>query len=52
MFYRLKDGARVYTLDENGTFSAHPAKFTVEDSFSKERIAIKRRFAIPPFNNL
>ncbi|AHL30144.1 Nop10p-like RNA-binding protein [Encephalitozoon intestinalis ATCC 50506] len=52
MFYRLKDGERVYTLSEEDSFSAHPAKFTIEDKFSKERITIKKRFNIPPFNDL
>lgn len=52
MFYRLEDGKRVYTLDDHNTLSAHPARFTVEDKFSKERIAVKKRFAIPPFDAL
>lgn len=34
--------------DPNGkpTFSAHPARFSPEDKYSKQRLTIKRRFKI------
>jgi len=49
-FY-LVDGKRVYTLKKvcpegKATLSAHPAKFSPDDKFSAQRIAIKRRFKI------
>lgn len=52
MFYHLENSQRVYTLREEDASNAHPAKFSLEDRFSRERIAIKRRFNIPPFNGL
>jgi H/ACA ribonucleoprotein complex subunit 3 len=53
MYYLDSEGKRVYTLskvDPNGspTFSAHPARFSPEDKYSKERIIIKRRFGLLP----
>ncbi|KAJ9471221.1 H/ACA ribonucleoprotein complex subunit 3 [Diplonema papillatum] len=44
-------GARVYTLkkvDPNGnpTQSAHPARFSPDDKFSKERVMIKKRHKV------
>ncbi|EFN88045.1 H/ACA ribonucleoprotein complex subunit 3 [Harpegnathos saltator] len=49
MYYLDTNGNRVYTLkklDPTGkpTLSAHPARFSPEDKYSKERITIKRRF--------
>lgn len=49
MFYLNEEGKRVYTLDKvapNGqaTISAHPARFSPEDKYSRERILIKKRF--------
>ena len=46
-------GKRVYSLkkeDNKGapTLSAHPARFSPDDKFSKERIAIKQRFNLLP----
>lgn len=52
MFYNLVDGKRVYTLNKEGAMSAHPARFSVEDKFSKQRIEIKRRYNLSPFNDL
>lgn len=45
----LVDGKRVYTLkktdpDGNATQSAHPARFSPDDKYSRQRIEIKRRF--------
>ncbi|KAH9410897.1 hypothetical protein HK407_09g14920 [Ordospora pajunii] len=52
LFYRVVDGQRVYTLNEEGSCNAHPAKFSVEDRFSRQRISTKVKFQIPPFNSL
>jgi H/ACA ribonucleoprotein complex subunit 3 len=51
MFYIDESGKRVYTLakvDPQGrpTESAHPARFSPDDQYSKHRIIIKRRFGI------
>lgn len=51
MYYLNEDGDRVYTLkkiDPNGkpTLSAHPARFSPEDKYSRERITLKRRFGL------
>jgi len=51
MYYLNSSGDRVYTLkkeDEQGkpTFSAHPAKFSPEDKYSRQRITIKKRFGL------
>ncbi|XP_019879433.1 H/ACA ribonucleoprotein complex subunit 3 [Aethina tumida] len=51
MYYLDAAGNRVYTLkktDPSGkpTKSAHPARFSPEDKYSKERIIIKTRFNI------
>ncbi len=53
MYYNDSDGKRVYTLskvDVNGkpTFSAHPARFSPEDKYSRQRITIKKRFGLLP----
>lgn len=47
----LVDGKRVYTLkkiDPNAkaTISAHPARFSPDDKYSAQRIAVKRRYGI------
>lgn len=49
MFYEDEEGKRVYTLnkvapDGQATKSAHPARFSPEDKFSRERILMKKRF--------
>ncbi|KAG9511410.1 H/ACA ribonucleoprotein complex subunit 3, partial [Fragariocoptes setiger] len=51
MYHLDEEGKRVYTLkksDEEGkpTSSAHPARFSPEDRYSRERITVKRRFNI------
>lgn len=51
MYYLNDEGARVYTLskeDPTGkpTFSAHPARFSPEDKYSRQRITIKKRFGL------
>ncbi len=51
MYFTDESGKRVYTLkkeDSEGTptQSAHPARFSPDDKFSRERIACKTRFNI------
>ena len=51
MYYIDEQGKRVYTLekeapDGQATISAHPARFSPEDRYSRERILIKKRFNI------
>jgi len=53
MYYLNESGTRVYTLDKtdpkgNPTFSAHPARFSPEDQYSRQRITIKQRFNLLP----
>ena len=44
------DGKRVYTLkkvvDGKTSTSAHPARFSPDDKFSKERLQTKKRFGL------
>jgi H/ACA ribonucleoprotein complex subunit 3 len=51
MFYLDAGGKRIYTLkkeDPSGkpTQSAHPARFSPDDKFSRHRVSIKKRFGI------
>jgi len=51
MFHLNDAGDRIYTLkrvDAEGkpTFSAHPARFSPEDKYSRQRITIKKRFGL------
>lgn len=56
MFLRYhldESGRRVYTLkktapDGTETISAHPARFSPEDKYSKYRVLIKKRFGVLP----
>lgn len=53
MYYDDAEGNRVYTLkkvapDGTPTKSAHPARFSPDDKFSRERITLKKRFGILP----
>ncbi|KAF3830359.1 hypothetical protein GH733_004178 [Mirounga leonina] len=52
-YYLNEQGDRVYTLkklDPMGqqTCSAHPARFSPDDKYSRHRITVKKRFKIPP----
>ena len=52
-YYLNEEGNRVYTLKHEGpdhtdTYSAHPARFSPEDKYSKYRIAVKKRFNLLP----
>ena len=49
----LQEGKRVYTLlkvapDGEATKSAHPARFSPDDKFSRHRITLKKRFNLLP----
>lgn len=51
MYYLDESGERVYTLEKKDpsgkpTMSAHPAKFSPEDKYSRERITLKRRYKL------
>ncbi|KAL6762083.1 H/ACA ribonucleoprotein complex, subunit Nop10 [Haematococcus lacustris] len=53
MYYENANGERVYTMakvdpDGNPTKSAHPARFSPDDKFSRERITLKKRFNLLP----
>ncbi|XP_045463990.1 H/ACA ribonucleoprotein complex subunit 3 [Harmonia axyridis] len=52
MYYLDSNGKRIYTLEKTSpvdgkpTFSAHPARFSPEDKYSKQRVIIKTRFGL------
>jgi len=51
MYYLDDQGNRIYTLKKKGpdgrpTISAHPARFSPEDKYSRQRIIIKKRFGL------
>lgn len=54
LMYTLDDeGKRVYTLKKQLstgviTKSAHPARFSPDDKFSRQRVTLKRRFNLLP----
>jgi len=53
MYYTNEKGERVYTLEKvdpngNPTTSAHPARFSPDDKFSRHRYTIKKRFGLLP----
>ena len=53
MYYENEEGERVYTLKKVGpngrpTLSAHPARFSPDDKYSRHRNTIKKRFGIHP----
>ena len=53
MYYLNEKGERVYTLKKvtpsgKPTESAHPARFSPDDKFSKQRLICKRRFGLLP----
>lgn len=50
------DGKRIYTLKkltESGqiTESAHPARFSPDDKYSRQRVTLKKRFGLLPTQN-
>lgn len=53
MYTTGPDGKRVYTLKkvtEEGeiTKSAHPARFSPDDKYSRQRVTLKKRFGLLP----
>ncbi|TIA84882.1 hypothetical protein E3P99_04115 [Wallemia hederae] len=53
MFSLNEEGKRVYSLKKQTatgkiTKSAHPARFSPDDKFSRHRVTIKRRYGILP----
>lgn len=53
MYYLDAAGTRVYTMEKHApdgtpTLSAHPARFSPDDKFSKERVECKKRFKLLP----
>jgi len=53
MYYLDEKGKRIYTLKKETpgakpTESAHPARFSPDDKFSKQRLICKRRFGLLP----
>ncbi|EPZ36633.1 H/ACA ribonucleo protein complex subunit 3 [Rozella allomycis CSF55] len=51
MIYNGEDGKRRYTLKKvapNGsaTRSAHPARFSPDDKYSRHRVTLKKRFGL------
>ncbi len=51
-YYLNEKGERQYTtkMEVNGvpTLNAHPARFSPDDKFSKERMEFKKRFGLLP----
>ncbi|KAJ3275887.1 snoRNP complex protein [Terramyces sp. JEL0728] len=55
LMYTMENGKRVYTLkkitDEGKiTKSAHPARFSPDDKYSRHRVTLKKRFGLLPTN--
>lgn len=53
MYYLDASGKRQYTLKKvneksEPCLSAHPARFSPDDKFSRHRVTIKKRFGILP----
>lgn len=53
MYYMNESGDKVYTLQKmdpmgRPTLSAHPARFSPDDKFSKQRVVLKKRFGLLP----
>ncbi|XP_060111604.1 H/ACA ribonucleoprotein complex subunit 3 [Heteronotia binoei] len=51
LYYLNEQGDRVYTLKKVGPFgqptcSAHPARFSPDDKYSRHRVTIKKRFGV------
>ncbi|EAW14706.1 H/ACA ribonucleoprotein complex subunit NOP10 [Aspergillus clavatus NRRL 1] len=50
MYVLDKDGKRVYTLKKvlsgEVTKSAHPARFSPDDKYSRHRVTLKRRYGL------
>ena len=53
MYYLSPEGKRIYTLKKvspsgRPTVSAHPARFSPDDKYSRHRITCKRRYGLLP----
>ncbi|EEB05551.1 small nucleolar ribonucleoprotein Nop10 [Schizosaccharomyces japonicus yFS275] len=53
MYYLNDEGKRVYTLkkfapDGKPTHSSHPARFSPDDKYSRQRYTLKKRFGLLP----
>jgi H/ACA ribonucleoprotein complex subunit 3 len=52
MYTLNEQGERIYTLkkvvDGKVTVSAHPARFSPDDKFSRQRVTLKKRFTLLP----
>lgn len=53
MYYLNDEGKRVYTLQKTNeageiTKSAHPARFSPDDKYSRQRVTLKKRFGLLP----
>lgn len=53
MYYVDEKGERVYTLKKmdatnKPTCSAHPARFSPDDPYSRQRVTLKKRFGLLP----
>ncbi|KAG0082648.1 snoRNP complex protein [Podila epicladia] len=51
LMYTLSEGKRVYTLKKvtpagKITKSAHPARFSPDDKYSRHRVTLKKRFGL------
>ena len=51
MYYAGENGNRVYSLKKTSpsglvTKSAHPARFSPDDKFSRHRVTLKKRFNV------
>lgn len=50
MYYLSPEGKRVYTLKKEAagkaTISAHPARFSPDDKFSRQRVTLKKRYVV------
>lgn len=49
-FTENENKERIYTLKEDGSIPAHPAKFSPHDKYSEYRVDYKIKNNIPPFN--
>ncbi|XP_027082956.1 H/ACA ribonucleoprotein complex subunit 3-like protein [Coffea eugenioides] len=52
-FYINENGDKVYTTKKESpvgaiTLSAHPARFSPDDKYSRQRVLLKKRFGLLP----
>jgi len=51
LYIRVENGKKVYTLNPEDAEAAYPAKYSIEDKFSEQRIEMKKRHGIFPFDD-